>query len=461
VLTRLNWLLVALLVVHAPVWGLRSDFYTQMPLFNYDYLLALSVMVIQPFFGLLTLMIAYALTWLMISVWTYRFKSWMDFFDSREMISTIDWPSFFSARSLMVLFVFVMGLVAAFGCVNRATHGVPAGLQTRLRMCWLYLLVGGLVCGADLLNGTSDFFSARVMQFPANIASSSAYTVQKDWRLQADAVQNMTTLPLNESLLGQFDLIGYATTHPQRSILLIAFESLGVPEHADLNAWLQRQVQVSSEYRLTSLELPFKGSTTSAELRHLCGLQGSYVGLTDKLAANCLPRVFQQKGWQVVGYHGFTEKMFNRSVWWPMIGIDESNFIESSELSDLPRCGGMFNGVCDQAVLMKALQRTEQPQTLVYWLTLQTHLPVQRDHAVPDDLLLLCAAAKVSHDVCAHLASVGAVLAQTVQLADVMPANHKPLLVIFGDHAPPFMKSDERLAFKQTRVPLFVLEPMR
>ncbi len=445
-------LLAMIFCAHFPFWVIYALFYSQLPLLNYDFFLSVGLMVLSPRIGVGLLLTAYTTTLLIVSSAIYRFKSWIYFLDNWNEAIRIDWASFLSLNSILMLLVIVSGLYGSFFFAKHLRFKP----QLRIRLILFCLTLFGCTVAADSLNGSSDYFTRSSTFFPVNIGGSSLYIAQKQMRAEITVSDSLKNLSTQETLGGHFDIFKHALAHPKQSVLIVAVESLGMPEDPDLREWLVSQVQKMDSYKIIGLEIPFKGSTTNAELRHLCNIDGSYKGITSQ-TFSCLPFMLQKIGWNTLGFHGYTSTMFDRARWWPLIGIKETQFLDSSGLHDLPRCGGMFNGICDDVLIARAFESTQEPRTLTYLLTLDTHLPIKRKRVLNDELQNLCNAASVSMEVCVHIDALGRVLASIAYQADSLHSINKPLVVIFGDHAPPFVIIKDRLAFNQTHVPAFIL----
>jgi hypothetical protein len=157
-------------------------------------------------------------------------------------------------------------------------------------------------------------------------------------------------------------------------------------------------------------------------------------------------------GFDSVGLHGFSSRMFERHRWWPVLGLSRTLFIEDMA-ADAPRCGGAFEGVCDAHLLALAAAELK-PQRLVYALTLNTHLPLAT-MALPADLQALCEKRQTSEAVCQLTGQLRQVLDQ---IATVIARTEGPTMVLVaGDHSPPFLRDSDRQAFSPTDVPSVIL----
>ncbi|WP_431259101.1 hypothetical protein ACQ86G_02155 [Roseateles chitinivorans] len=315
-----------------------------------------------------------------------------------------------------------------------------------------------VVAALDLLNGSSRYAVADRRAVPLNIAGSPIVSFSR----QVAASQRHeppVALGPGESIAAVADLAGWARAHPDRSIWLVVVESMGWMENEALRRQLMKAMDGAlrgDAYRVELRQLPFKGSTTYGELRALCGVIGAYADLSDAQAAECLPARLAGMGWTTTGLHGFSGRMFDRRGWWPRIGLRQALFLEDLG-EELPLCGGAFRGVCDVELLQTSARRLWEPRQFVYTLTLNTHLPID-PVTVPADWQGLCDRERVSRDVCELTAAQGRLLATVADLARDLPSP-RPLVVVIGDHAPPFLDVHARAAFDRRTVPALILRP--
>jgi phosphoglycerol transferase MdoB-like AlkP superfamily enzyme len=70
--------------------------------------------------------------------------------------------------------------------------------------------------------------------------------------------------------------------------------------------------------------------------------------------------------------------LFKRGLWYPNIGFEKREFEKDLRQAGARRCGGVFAGACDRDIpahIGNTLRAAEKP-TFLYWLTLNSHLPV-------------------------------------------------------------------------------------
>ncbi len=250
-----------------------------------------------------------------------------------------------------------------------------------------------------------------------------------------------------------------------RHLVVVMVESLGVPEdNEEMNSLLFARYDaddISSRFDIERGTTTYYSSTTSGEIRELCGRWGEYFELTTKRDETCLPARLARVGVETTAYHSFKATFFDRHLWYPNIGFQKTSFREDLVEQGAARCGGVFPGACDRDVpaqIAEHLKRAEKPQFL-YWLTLNSHLPVpiggnlevENCERVSDKL------ARDYPMICRQFAIWDAIdealVAQIVQ-DDFPPTD----ILIVGDHMPPYFDRHNRTQFAADRVPWLLLK---
>lgn len=255
-------------------------------------------------------------------------------------------------------------------------------------------------------------------------------------------------------------VVQWAANNPTRSVLFIIVESLGktVESKESNSRTLNISPPKTNLYKIEGGVVPFAGATTSAELRRLCQLKIKYYEIMEGDVGACLPHKFNNLHYQTIGLHGYSSRVFSRGGWWEKIGFRERIFIEDLPESDYQRCGSTIHGVCDDSMLELAFEKLHRPRTFVYLLTLSTHLPL--DESVVDKKIQHdCFSTSNTENLCWIAGMHNKFLTQTVKLASKM--ENLPLVIIVGDHSPPFLNADERRSFSQDVVPFWIMYPLK
>jgi len=257
-----------------------------------------------------------------------------------------------------------------------------------------------------------------------------------------------------------------ATVDDKRHLLLIVVESLGVAaNNKDMNDLLFAEFKSSDKVRerfeVSVGNSPYYGSTTAAEIREMCGYWGDYDPLLSKKNADCLPSRLTKQGYQTIAMHSFDGKFFDREKWYPVIGFQQQYFAPELLSRGLEACGGVFPGVCDRGVpteIANELKAATKP-TFVYWLTVNSHLPLLPGHNLHvENCGQLSASLKKNYPQLCGQAAVFAELDHAVIkeiTADDFPATD---ILLVGDHMPPFFDKHHRSQMDPEHVPWLLLK---
>jgi phosphoglycerol transferase MdoB-like AlkP superfamily enzyme len=248
-----------------------------------------------------------------------------------------------------------------------------------------------------------------------------------------------------------------------RNVILVMVEGLGYL--GDPTA--RRQVDsplfepyVTDKYRISTGNVIYYGSTTSGEMRELCDTREPYTEFTKTNGTSCLPARLRTHGYATMAVHAFHHSMFERDEWYPVVGFDKELFGE--ELVKVTRrlCGNAFRGVCDAdlpPIIAKEAAVSKKPK-FIYWLTLNTHIPVAPGQALADfgckkdagifRHVHVCEMAELWHDVFASVSKLA--LDPSLGPADIL---------IVGDHSPPLWSRQARAQFEPGLVAWYRLTP--
>jgi len=249
-----------------------------------------------------------------------------------------------------------------------------------------------------------------------------------------------------------------------RNLMIVMVESMGLPvANAEMERLMfarYRQADVTSRFELMSGTSLYYNSTTTGEIRELCGRWGDYHDLLEQKDDGCLPARLRREGFETSAYHTFAGEFFDRTIWYPHIGFDNRIFAGKLLTSGLSECGGVFPGACDREMprlLAARLKAAERPQ-FVYWLTVNSHLPVP-----PGENLDVENCARISPKlaaeypmICRQFAiwhDIDTALAREIIAPDFPPTD----ILIVGDHMPPYFDRHLRSQFAHDRVPWLLL----
>ncbi len=259
---------------------------------------------------------------------------------------------------------------------------------------------------------------------------------------------------------------GFAETiTDDRHLVLIMLESLGSPKNNPameklLFSSLKTQ-KVRDKYDIVEGETLFFKSTTSGEIRELCGNWNDYFDLLDNKAPDCLPAKLARQGYDTLAYHGFSQDFFDRSLWYPNIGFETSAFYEQMQNMGIDVCPGVFAGGCDSKIpdLIFSRLKTQTKPTFLYWLSLNTHIPIPAHAALKsercDDFseelskshMMICRQLKIFNQ-------IDQAIARNITMEDFPKAD----ILIVGDHIPPFLNRNNRSQYDPEHVPWIYLK---
>lgn len=253
-----------------------------------------------------------------------------------------------------------------------------------------------------------------------------------------------------------------------QNLILVVVESEGDPVNAEWKKLLQSEwvtPELEARYRVEQGSIDFTGATVPGEYRELCGL---FSGVLETpvndtaLMRTCLGSQMRQHGLKTIYVHGFAPEMFNRRDWVSRLGFEQEFYHPQLRHAGLPDCGGAFRGTCDASIakwIGDQLSADSGHRHLVYWLTLNSHLPVSRDSEASARLHCGDASTIVNDEASCDL--IALVMRAEHSVTDLALRSDLPKteFVIVGDHAPPFIFKQRRELFSQHEVPYVHLTP--
>jgi len=279
-----------------------------------------------------------------------------------------------------------------------------------------------------------------------------------------------STMGRNQPVQSASEVSGFmrAAGTDGNNVVLVMVESLGYLKDGAARAQIAAPLYddvVTRDYTVTSGHTVYFGSTTSGEMRELCNTRTFYAEYVHNDTNTCLPDLLAARGYSNIAVHGFSGDMFEREQWYPTIGFDQELFRDDLVKMTHRLCGSAFVGACDAdlaPVISAAAQdaRTHSKPRFIYWLTLNTHIPVAPGQALTDFHCAngggvfggprVCRMAELWHD-------VFEVVARIARDPAVAPAD----ILVVGDHAPPLWSKRGRAQFEPGQVAWYRLQPRR
>jgi hypothetical protein len=273
--------------------------------------------------------------------------------------------------------------------------------------------------------------------------------------------------PPFESAMSQNGLTAPAIANRGHDLLVVIVEGLGAyryPEEREILAGRLRDA--AGRYRFATGTSNYHGSTTGAEAREFCGEWKTYIDYLGGVDHPCLPAQLVAAGYASASYHASYGALFSRPLWYPALGFQKLNFREDIE-RERPQaitraCGSVFPGMCDgdigTIVHQDLLAGGDKPR-LLYWLTLNSHIP----YAARADAPLKCrtsAPAIPSLAPCELTEIWMEVFDKVAEIAT--DPNVRPVdILVVGDHNTPMWSRDAFRHFVNGKVDWYYLEDRR
>lgn len=329
-----------------------------------------------------------------------------------------------------------VGLLIAIGVTSIACLGLLRRRHDLLQGSARMLVVAVVLAAAvDILSNTSAHFHFNTMFGPGQPLTAAA------------------------------DVSGFnaAAGAGGRNVVVVVVESFGYLRDPAARRRIAAPLEapaIADRYDVTSGHSGYFGSTTAGEMRELCGTRESYLSIDATAGTRCLPSKLQRAGYATLAFHGFFGEMFSRRAWYPQIGFDKALFGEELRPRVVRRCGNAFRGVCDAdlAPLITAEVARMKGPRFIYWLTLNTHIPVSPGEAKIDfgcrgnehgfGVPQVCHMAELWHELFASVAKLA-----------LDPAIAPAEILIVGDHAPPLWSKRGRGQFVPGEVAWYRLAP--
>ncbi|MGA7340770.1 MAG: sulfatase-like hydrolase/transferase [Terracidiphilus sp.] len=429
---------------------------------NLEVLLIGAVGVFLPRWALFSLLLADSLADCAYSIcYTYQF-SLGDLLESVHFLGVMPERRLLAGAVALTASVFVSAVLAL----------VRPDPRRRVRAVCALLAPLAILLPADILNGQNSLWHKDVTLLSWRVARSpilvlgvrEAFALSTESRSrQAEDAPMPSASARMDSLLESLPRGAIAP-----NVVLIVVESWGLPLDPRLDEALTAPYAdpaIARRYRIAYGAAPFTGLTVPGEARELCHSTMGFgiLHLSNQAAQRCLPDQFHARGYESIAIHGYAGEMFYRAAWYRELGFDRAWFGADLKAMGLPRCGGAFPGICDGAIANfiggTVLSPPQSRPRFVYWVTLNSHLPVPVRPDLPADTV--CAAQlalRASEALCSWFRLVRAVHESVSRVAAGALARPTVFLLV-GDHAPPFGDPRLRSQFSSTQVPYVMLAP--
>ena len=345
--------------------------------------------------------------------------------------------------------------------------------RLRLRAAGGLLAVIALLVPLDILSGQNPLWhKGDVALFSFRIARSPILSlVVREFRnyKMNEAWRHAENVPVPSASAGAISFVDRrSSSEAAPNVVLILVESWGLALDSHLAGSLTAPYddpRISRKFQISYGSVPFTGLTLPGEARELCHstLGFGILRASGETARQCMPAYFHARGYESVALHGYVGQMYNRNALYPNLGFDQVWFGPDLRKLGLPNCRGAFPGICDGSIASwigtSLLNEDHGKPRFIYWVTLNSHLPIPATPDLQDDGV--CAtqpALRNSAALCSWFRLVREVH-QAVQQAALGPSARPTVFLLVGDHAPPFGEPQLRGMFSSTQVPYVLLTP--
>jgi hypothetical protein len=357
--------------------------------------------------------------------------------------------------------IVLLASIVAYG-IPRPEGKARAWTVAGLLMLWL------LPVGVDTLNGYNPSIpidhlgsASRITLSPLGMLADREISLFR----QVSQERRMRDVELDSASMHAMNLLRPASQAAAPNVVLVLVESWGVLRDRQLASALTSGYDgtgIRSKYTVSYGTAPFIGPTIAGEARELCHSQMEFklLDISPERSQTCLPDDFHERNYRDIAVHGYVGGMFNRKNWYKTIGFDRMWFLPDLRQAGLPICDGAFPGICDGAVAQwigsTLLPASASQPEFIYWVTLNSHLPVP---VVPADGSCPAGVARGKRkSFCSWFQLIERVH-QSVQKLAEGTQGRPTMFVLVGDHMPPFSDPGLRAMFSQTDVPYVILSP--
>jgi hypothetical protein len=428
---------------------------------NLEYLLICVFSVFLPRSLIFVLLFLESLADLACAISQTYMLSVKDMLESLSILRSLPTP-----RIMEMLVVFALLILAC-----AAVAHVRPQSEDRLWVAGSLLFLITIIASTAVLSGQNPFKRVDVMYANKRLARAPVFSLAREevFFHKLDLASHGTDGGgMNSASSYAIAFLNRAGAVKSPDVVLIVVESWGLPSDAHFAQALNAPYddpRIARKYDVSYGAVPFGGSTVSGEARELCNSSmGFHILLASpELLHGCLPAMFHARNYENLSIHGYVGSMFQRRSWYPKIGFDQSWFGSDLNKLKLPDCDGVFPGTCDAAIAgwigsSLLFVDTGKPR-FIYWVTLNSHLPVPAHPNLADDgVCSTLPSLRDSVPLCSWFRLVRNVH-QSIQQLALGPSARHTVFVVVGDHAPPFADPQLRQNFSATDVPYVLLTP--
>ncbi|MES2683484.1 MAG: hypothetical protein V4650_08195 [Pseudomonadota bacterium] len=378
----------------------------------------------------------------------YRLESEVSIADLAEMVVK-DWRMSLAAAAI------VLGLVAALlldGWLVRRLGGRP--------LIALFVLGSAALLGVHLADQARQVRQKPVLSPLISVAKRLSNAEKREWTFQK-TLRLTAARPLKTESITHRLVKDLAQQGPE-GILLMHVESMGLPKkEAQIRTLLSELQALHPSHAFTLQAEPFQSFTLPNEVRVLCNLKLKRLFFPPNTNTDdCLPNRLVAQGWSTLAIHNNRGDYYQRDQWYPKVGFQRFENLDTLVAAGLPRCDLHFDAICDQQVPPYLLSLKLESPYFVYWLSIDSHMPVTAQAQTlvqPGDPER--ADCELSDPHCIEAVQWDLVKASVKHFFAMANALPKAVLIAKGDHRPPFADRDSN-PYSAEQVPIILAVPV-
>jgi hypothetical protein len=364
-----------------------------------------------------------------------------------------------------IMLVLGVGICVILACIRPPEK---AKLKTSAVLCSLIAAIVLL----DAASGNNPYLRRDTAYGPKLVRCPIASLIvhEMEYRRMEERRVSEEDHPVNSATGVLNTILGGQEAQKQKpNVVLVLVESWGLDRDPRVASALTESYddpRIAKAYRVVRGSVPFNGLTISGEARELChsGMGQGIVQASNGETAHCLPALLHARGYQNTAVHGYSGGFYLRNQWYPKLGFDQSVFQPDLEKQGLPQCDGAFVGICDFSIAewigRRIRMATPDAPQFVYWVTLNSHIPVPAHPNPSDDgSCQRLDQVRGSQSLCSWFQLIREVHRSVAEQAVELEGRPTVFLLV-GDHAPPFAEPEIRAEFSSTEVPFLLITPV-
>lgn len=367
-------------------------------------------------------------------------------------------PWYFWTLVIVCLIIFIVGLYFYVNSYYLKQIGKSKsdkktyGIFLIISFCFLYFFDS--VFGFSILN----FKPPRNIRI--NIGKSIIRDYYNNMALYLKSYETVSHFDDFKNMNGNNKSIGYQYLYNDSSAhqILIILESWGLLKDTSLRNQQIRSILELKEkgYSVQFDTSNFFGGTSQAEARELLNKEGeAYYSIIQngQLDIECLPSHKNKTGYYTTALQSFSGFHSSGNQFRTILGFkaikDYSNFKNSKKINE--NYNNHYNAVNDEAVFDFGFKLiTAHPKTFTYILTINTHLPFESKLTSKSNFPSIETKGQYKR-----------LEEQFEHLAYLLKEFPEAMLVIVGDHPPPFLLQSERDLYDENLVPALIVSCKR